>query len=217
LIPIDVDPSLVADIAAIEQITYQRPPTIIRPEIKPPIQTTSGGVDRVETYTIVPAILSSKSDFEGVLLKGYESDYQFERIKSYMKRGSWVSYPADGPAQEIVLSEQISNRMNFDVGDKMIIYFILDGEQYKKRFTVSGIYKTGLEEYDRRFALVDTRVLQEVLSMLMISMMPCCSMSISTSRSYLVIYIVNLFNPSFTRSSNGWNCRTLMSMCSYYS
>jgi len=32
-----------------------------------------------------------------------------------MKKGSWVSYPADGPAQEIVLSEQISNRMNFDV------------------------------------------------------------------------------------------------------
>ena len=163
LIPIDLDPSLVADIEAIEQITYQRPPTIIRPEIKPPVQTTSGGVDRVETYTIVPAILSTKSDFEGVYLKGYESDYQFERIKSYMKRGSWVSYPADGPAQEIVLSEQISKRMNFDVGDKMIIYFILDGEQYKKRFTVSGIYKTGLEEYDRRFALVDTRVLQEVL------------------------------------------------------
>ena len=33
----------------------------------------------------------------------------------------------------------------------------------KLRFTVGGLYRTGLEEYDTQFAIVDVRVLQEIL------------------------------------------------------
>jgi len=36
-------------------------------------------------------------------------------------------------------------------------------EQLERRFTVEGIYRTGLEEYDRQFALVDIRKIQQVL------------------------------------------------------
>ncbi len=163
LIPIDIDTTLINKIESIDQITYQRPPTLIDPDRILPALTSLGGVDRVETYTVVPAILSSKSDFEGVLLKGYESDYELDQINQYIKDGSFINYELDAPSRDIVLSEQMSDRMGFGVGDPLILNFMLDGQQFKKRFKVSGIYRTGLEEYDRRFALVDTRILREVL------------------------------------------------------
>jgi len=41
--------------------------------------------------------------------------------------------------------------------------FIKDTDQLKRRFTICGIYKTGLVEYDQRFALVDIRKVQNIL------------------------------------------------------
>src|SRR5690606_19855398 len=37
------------------------------------------------------------------------------------------------------------------------------GEQLRKRYEVSGIYKTGLEEYDKKFALVNISSIQNIL------------------------------------------------------
>ena len=47
--------------------------------------------------------------------------------------------------------------------DWAIIHFVEKGEQLKRRFKVSGVYRTGLEEYDRKFALVDIRQIQRLL------------------------------------------------------
>ncbi|MEL6122418.1 MAG: FtsX-like permease family protein, partial [Bacteroidota bacterium] len=53
--------------------------------------------------------------------------------------------------------------MRLNVDDRLIINFIVDGDPIKRAFRVSGIYKTGLGEYDRRFVIVDMRILQDVL------------------------------------------------------
>ena len=45
----------------------------------------------------------------------------------------------------------------------MIAHFIINGNQIKRKLKVCGIYRTGLEEYDQKFALVDMRLLQGVL------------------------------------------------------
>ncbi len=163
IIPIEKDTLLINSIEAIDQITYKRPPTIVEGPIVPKVETSIGGVNRVETYTIVPAIISSQNSFEGVLLKGFESDYDRSDIDKYVKSGSFIQFHSNKGSRDIVLSEQIAQRMSFGIGDAMIVSFIIDGESFKRKFTISGIYRTGLEEYDRRFALVDARTLQEVL------------------------------------------------------
>ncbi len=163
LIPIEKDIELIRDIEDIDVITYKRPPSVVDVDIIPREETSKGGVRSVETYTIVPGIISSKRKFEGVLLKGFEEDHDLSSIKEFMIDGEFISYQ-EGPSRDIVISKQMARRLEFEVGDALIMNFILEGEQYKKRFAISGIYKTGLEEYDRRFALVDTRILQEVLT-----------------------------------------------------
>ncbi|GIV31349.1 MAG: permease [Saprospiraceae bacterium] len=52
---------------------------------------------------------------------------------------------------------------DLDLGDKFIFHFVKDGEVFRRPFVVEGIFKTGLEEYDRKFALVDIRRTQEML------------------------------------------------------
>jgi lipoprotein-releasing system permease protein len=50
-----------------------------------------------------------------------------------------------------------------DVGDKLMINLVKDRNSIKRVFTVCGIYKTGLEIYDKRFAFIDMKILQRIL------------------------------------------------------
>lgn len=163
LIPITKDPTLIDTISQLEALSYRRPRSVLDEGAVFDIKNSKGGVSRVETYTIVPAIISAKSQFEGILLKGIEEDFKFSELQPFLIKGQFMSYQDSVGSREIVLSEQTADRLNFEIGDALILNFILDGDQIKRRFEVSGIYKTGLEEYDSRFALVDTRALREVL------------------------------------------------------
>jgi lipoprotein-releasing system permease protein len=57
-----------------------------------------------------------------------------------------------------------AHRLGLQVGDKAIVYFIRKDKPQPigRRFEVCGLYNTGLEEYDRQFALADMRVVQQV-------------------------------------------------------
>src|SRR5690606_1116825 len=60
-------------------------------------------------------------------------------------------------------SRQTADRLNLSLGDRFIVYFVQNNNQLRRAFRIEGIYKTGLEEYDRKFALVDIRKIQQLL------------------------------------------------------
>jgi lipoprotein-releasing system permease protein len=53
--------------------------------------------------------------------------------------------------------------MGLKLNQKFLIHFVKKNQQTQRVFQISGIYKTGLEEYDRQFALVDLGVVQDLL------------------------------------------------------
>jgi lipoprotein-releasing system permease protein len=55
----------------------------------------------------------------------------------------------------------MSDLLNLKVGDNLVAYFIQDPPRMRKYY-ISGIYSTGLEEYDKTFAMVDIRDLQKL-------------------------------------------------------
>ena len=163
LVPIELDQILIDSLNRIEQITYARPPTIedfTRPQV--PV-TSSAGIAKVEPYIVMPCILESRSQFEGLLLKGVDKTFLAGGTSKFIEEGSGILFVDSVASRDIVLSKFTADRMNFSVGQKVNISFLLDGDQVKRQFVIKGIYKTGLEEYDRRFGLVDMRVLQEIL------------------------------------------------------
>jgi lipoprotein-releasing system permease protein len=63
----------------------------------------------------------------------------------------------------ILLSRPIAEKMQVRQGQEVIMSFIMQGQQIKRRFYVNGIYKTGMEEYDKRLCLVDIEGLRSIL------------------------------------------------------
>ncbi len=122
-----------------------------------------GGIRHIQAFAHKPGIIRTKTAMEGILLKGIGTDYDWSNLKPYLLAGTAMDLKDSLPSRQIILSRQTANRLQIDVGDKLIIHFVKENEQIRRRFEVCGIYKTGLEEYDRKFALCDIRVIQDLL------------------------------------------------------
>lgn len=117
----------------------------------------------VQAFATRNAILKSEETIEGVLIKGVEKDYDFSNLKGFLIEGRWVNFPDSGYSNEINLSQHIANRLNLKVNDALLVYFIRQGAPPRTRkLTVTGIYKTGIEEYDKLIAIGDLRLLQRL-------------------------------------------------------
>ncbi len=121
------------------------------------------GVQRVHSFAFHPGIIQSKSDLEGIMLKGLNREFQWKYLEKFIVEGDTISWNDTLASRSIVISKRTSERLQVGVGDALIVQFVQERNTKKRKFTISGIYKTGLEEYDVKFALCDIRVLQDLL------------------------------------------------------
>jgi len=162
LSPILDDDALKDSITTIGQLNY----SIVNSETGSVVQKqTKGGVKEIIPYIVMPGIINSKAEaMEAVMLKGLNEEYNWQNFETYLKEGVFPDLTSEKTSRSILISEQTSKRMQVEVGEKVIIYFLKDQEPIKRAFKVSGIYKTGLEEYDKKVGFVDIRILQDVLN-----------------------------------------------------
>ncbi len=126
-------------------------------------EDTTACIAHVQSFAFLPAIIKSKAEIEGIILKGINTDFNANSLDQYILEGSLPNLQDSIPSRDILISKQTANRVGVNSGDKIVLIFFRGESQIKKAFTVSGIYRTGLEEYDVKFALVDIRTVQQVL------------------------------------------------------
>lgn len=109
------------------------------------------------------AILKTKDDLEGVLVKGLDSSYDFSHLKEFIVEGRPPAFNDSTYSRQIMISKYTATQMKLKTGDRVLIYFIRpDGSQRPDRLTITGIYKTGIEEYDKTFALGDIKLIRRL-------------------------------------------------------
>jgi lipoprotein-releasing system permease protein len=122
----------------------------------------SEGVTQVQPFVLRPGILRASDVLEGVQLKGVEKDFRYPA--SIRFSGVPIAYPDSSYSQDILLSESTAARLSIKAGDAVRLYFFEPGTPTPRirKLHVAGLWRTGMEDVDRGFALCDLRLLQRL-------------------------------------------------------
>ncbi|MBK7098154.1 MAG: ABC transporter permease [Sphingobacteriales bacterium] len=120
-------------------------------------------IETIHPFATRYAILKTKDDLEGVLVKGLDSSYNFNHIRDFIIEGNPPAFNDSSYSRQIMISKHTADQMKLKTGDRVLIYFIRpDGSQRPDRLTITGIFKTGIEEYDKTFAIGDIKLIRRL-------------------------------------------------------
>ncbi len=147
------DKSLVAEETPLEQND-----TVVQ------VVKSTPGVKQIQAFATKSAVIEKNKEIEGILFKGVAPNYDFSNLKPFLISGKWINFADTSYSKQIVVSQPIASELQIKVNDTINIYFISPGKTTSstRRLVVSGIYKTGIEEFDKLFAIGDIRLLRRI-------------------------------------------------------
>jgi len=119
------------------------------------------GINHIQTFANKAAILQFNENNYGVVMKGVGADYKWTFFEQYILEGKIPDLSAKKKSTEILISSAIANKLKLKLGDDVLAYFVQQPPRTRK-FTVCGIYNTGLGEMDEQVILGDIQQIQKI-------------------------------------------------------
>lgn len=131
------------------------------------VETRIRGMENIahlSPFATKSAVLNANGSIEGILFKGVDASYPFERLDGFLKSGRWPDLRDSLYSREIVMPQPVADALMLKTGDELLIYFIQPGEERPRtrKLKICGIYRTGIDLYDKTFAIGDIRLLQRL-------------------------------------------------------
>ncbi len=162
VVPVDINQSFYPSLDTIKQVKYWTIEEVLGREVEVE-KVSKGGVRHIQVFAIKPGIIKARDEIEGIILKGIGDDFDWQFLENYLQEGKPIELSDTSASRQILISRQTANRLKVGLQDSLDIHFVEKGEQLTRRFYICGIYKTGLEEYDQKFALVDIKQIRQIL------------------------------------------------------
>ncbi len=118
-------------------------------------------VTSIQPFATKVGIIKTSDQVEGIVLKGVDSSFNGLQFAHNIVEGDTLQLNDTTANNHIILSKYLTDKLQIKLGDKVRTYFVQDPPR-QRSFTLTGIYETGLPEYDAKFALVDLRHVQKL-------------------------------------------------------
>lgn len=126
-----------------------------------PLIKNKDAIKHIQVYATKPGIIKTDEDIEGVLLKGIGPDFDWSFFNEKIIEGSSFSVTDTATTNDIIISKKIAAKLKLKVGDNLLMYFIEQPPRARK-FKITGIYQTGLEEFDKLYVISDIKHVQKL-------------------------------------------------------
>ncbi|MCH1558445.1 MAG: FtsX-like permease family protein [Flavobacteriaceae bacterium] len=109
-------------------------------------------------------LIINNDSFEGVVLKGISTDFNWEHFSKYITKGSILNI-SDSISNEVIISENLSNKLDINLHEKFKATFFKQNSlstPNQRIFKVAGIYESGLIEFDEIYFFGDIKHIQKM-------------------------------------------------------
>lgn len=122
------------------------------------------GVEHVQTQITKNALIKTDTEFEGIVVKGVDNNFDWSFIRTHLTQGQLPKYNSYEKSNEILISKKLSQTLGLKINDQALFYF--QGKQNNqpliRKFTIKGIYETGIEIFDDLYIFADLKHLQKI-------------------------------------------------------
>ncbi len=123
-------------------------------------------VEGIRHYQMVAnkaGMIKTNDEIQGVVLKGVDENYDWTYFNSYLLEGRTPEYHNGERSTEVLISKAIADKMLLNVSDEVRVWFIdKDMQARGRKFSVTGIFETGLTEFDERFVFADLNQIRKL-------------------------------------------------------
>jgi len=121
-------------------------------------------VKKVQVFATKAGIIRTPNEFEGIVLKGVDKDYDWSFFNAYLKSGRVPRFDEE-LSNEVLVSNKTAGRLRLKTGDIFHMFFVKDDPNLapnSRKFEVAGIFDSGFEEFDETFIIGDIRHIQRI-------------------------------------------------------
>ena len=112
------------------------------------------GVKSISTFAYKGGVIKSTDVVQGCVFKGVDKDYYWGNFENWIIKGQIISLSDSVKSNQVLISKEMSNKLQLDVDSSFLMYFMQDPPRIRK-FIVSGIYQSGFPDFDNRFVFGD--------------------------------------------------------------
>jgi lipoprotein-releasing system permease protein len=121
-------------------------------------------VCHIQAIATKAGIIRTEKNFEGIILKGVSTDYQWTNLQEFLVEGTIPNF-SKNINQDVLISQLLANKLQLKVGDSFTTFFIKQ-DQTKlpniRRFKTVGIFNSGFQEFDSTYIIGDIRHIQRM-------------------------------------------------------
>jgi lipoprotein-releasing system permease protein len=118
-------------------------------------------VKYTQPYAVKTAIIKTTDEVMGVVLKGIAEQGGQSPMRQNLVAGKFINFGDSVASNDVLISRKVSDKLRLNVGDEALFYFIQNPPRIRK-FRVSGIYSTGLDEFDEVYVIGDIRQIRQL-------------------------------------------------------
>ena len=100
-----------------------------------------------------------QQEIQGCVFKGVNNIFDWNFFKDNLVEGKLPNF--ENNENEVLISERVATDLNFKIGDRIRAFFVKNSP-VKRYFVISGIYSTGLEDFDKKFIIGNIDLIQKL-------------------------------------------------------
>lgn len=134
------------------------------------IEANIQGVTGISPFVQKEAVIRYKENIEGILLKGIIAQTDISTARNKILKGEFNLEPIDSSFSRLIIGAKLAERLHIEVGNKVIVFGLKGiptplNQPKIKQFIVSGIYETGLRDYDDLIIYTDLVTAQKLFEL----------------------------------------------------